>query len=363
MRRIQPWVGLFVFFILCYAAMAQELTVGKDKRKYIPPDKIVFREDFSRCPVGEPPAGFEKVSGAGECVKLESQIWIAPASDGDYRVYKKLNLGRDEFSVEFDYLPYQDMSGAIGPKFIFRFLESRGTAWDKAKPPYDLEINGTYNMCVFKLERTGKIGERKNCHRKKVHVILQVRRGQLRVYVDGKRLSMVPFELTSGEHISGFELMFVGDTRKYGELVSRIKVGKYTTVEEKPRPEKLGIEVQETAQGIKFTVPEKILFDFNRFFLKKEAKEALHLVAEVLRERPYKKVLIIGYTDNVGSDEYNLRLSLQRAQSVADYLIYVEGIDCNRMRIEGRGKANPVADNSTEEGRAKNRRVEIVILE
>ncbi len=341
-------------------ALAQELVTGA-RRTFVPAEKILFEEDFSRCPVGEPPAGFDKVTGAGECVKLGDQIWIAPATDDDYRVYKKLDLGDDEFSIEFDYLPYQDMRGAIGPKLVFRLLESRGAAWDQARPHHDLHIYGAYNTCHFKLENVGRIGEIKNCHKKKIHIAIQVRRRQLRVYAEGKRLTVVPFDVTHGEHVSGFELMFVEDTRKYGELVGHVRAGRYTRGEERPNPERLGIRVQETPGGTKLVIPEKVLFDFNRFFLKPEAKEALHVVAGMLKEQPGEGIRIVGYTDNVGSDPYNLRLSLQRAQSVADYLIYVEGISRKRIKIEGKGKANPVADNSTEEGRAQNRRVEIVI--
>ncbi len=355
----KPLLSVFALLALLTFVVAQELKTGGNK-KFVPGDKVLFFEDFSSCPVGEPPMGFDKVIGAGECVKYGNQMWIAPATDGDYRLYKKINLGTDEFSIEFDYLPYQKMDGAVGPQLIFRFLESRGNEWDKAKPPYDIKVYGSYNSCGFYLENVGKIGNKiKNCFRKKVHIAIQVRRHQLRVYANGKRLISVPFNLTKNEQISGFEFMFVEDTNKYGEFISNIKVSKYSKKEEKPKPEQLGIKVEKITGGTKLTIPEKVLFDFNKFFLKPDAKKALHVVAEILKEHPEKKILITGYTDNIGSDAYNLKLSLQRAQSVADYLIYVEGIDLSRIKIEGKGKANPVADNSTEEGRAKNRRVEI----
>ncbi|RLB81109.1 MAG: hypothetical protein DRH15_06975 [Deltaproteobacteria bacterium] len=340
--------------------LGQGLVTGSSK-PFVPPDNILFEKNFSQCPVGDLPQGFDKVNGAGECVKYENKIWIAPASDDDYRLYKRIDLGKDEFSIEFDYLPYQDMRGAIGPKFIFRLLESKGQAWDQAKAPCDLEISGYYNKCGFKLEGVGKIEELGNCHRKSIHVAFQVRRKQLRIYVNGKRLTVAPFRLSPKEHVSGFELMFVGDTNKYGALITGIRVGKYRKAEERPSPEKLGITMESTDQGTKLTIPEKVLFGFNEFFLKPEAKKALDLVAQILNQKSGKKILIVGYTDNVGSDQYNLRLSLQRAQSVADYLIYVGGVNKQRIKIEGKGKADPVADNSTEEGRAKNRRVEITI--
>ncbi len=354
---------LLIFWVISMLpsiVWAQGLVTGESKT-FVPGDKILFEEDFSRCPVGDPPMGFDKVTGAGECVKYGDQIWIAPATDGDYRLYKKLDLGTDEFSIEFDFLGYQDSGGAIGADFLFRLLESKGKAWDQARLPYDLQIHDTYHGYSFWLEGVGGIGRLEKFNKKKVHVAIQVRRHQLRVYANGKRLTVVPFNVTSGEHVSGFELMFYDDTNKYGALITNIRVAKYTSAEERPQPEKLGIKVEKTSDGTKLTIPERVLFDFNKFFLKPEAREALHLVAQILKEDPGKKILVVGYTDNIGSDEYNLRLSLQRAQSVADYLIYVEGIENHRMKIEGRGKSDPIADNSTEEGRAKNRRVEIVI--
>ncbi len=357
---MKRFLTIILIFFIPSLTLGQELVTGA-KKTFVPADKVLFKEDFSSCPVGEPPTGFDKVTGSGECVKFGNQIWIAPATDGDYRLYKKLDLGTDEFSIEFDFLGYQDASGAVGADFLFRLLESRGSDWDKAKPPYDLQIHDNYNGYSFWLEGVGKIGRLEKFHKKKVHVAIQVRRHQLRVYANGKRLTVVPFNLTPGEHISGFEFMFYDDTNRYGALVSNISVGKYTSEEEKPDPEKLGITIQKTNQGTRLSIPEKVLFNFNQFFLKPEAREALHLVAEMLKKEPEKNVLITGYTDNIGSDQYNLQLSLQRAQSVADYLIYVEGIKNNRIKIEGKGKANPVADNSTEQGRAKNRRVEIMI--
>ena len=101
--------------------------------------------------------------------------------------------------------------------------------------------------------------------------------------------------------------------------------------------------MKETKTGAELMIPEKVLFDFNKFVLKPEAKEALDVVADVIKDGNYKMVEVIGYTDNIGSDEYNLKLSLQRAQSVADYLMYCENIDPGKIKIEGKGKADPIA--------------------
>ncbi len=351
--------GIFFTSLL----MAGGLVTGASKMRFEPGDKVLFERDFHECPVGEAPEGFDKFSGAGECVKYEDHIWLAPSTNNDFRVYKKLDLGEGDFSIEYDILIHQDIGGALGPKVILRLLEGDEKEWDKAKLPHDVEAVGYYHRCGIYLEKVGRVAEIPGADKKKIHIAIQVRRKQLRVFADGKRLISVPFALSPGKHVSGFEWLWVDDTNAYGALLTNIRVAKYTKKEAKPTPEKLGIGVKKTAEGYKLTVPERVLFDFDKFILKPEAKEALASVGEFVRSHHSKKVVVTGYTDNRGSDAYNLRLSLQRAQSVADYLIYCEKIDPGLFEIEGRGKADPVASNATEEGRSKNRRVEIRIVE
>jgi outer membrane protein OmpA-like peptidoglycan-associated protein len=105
-----------------------------------------------------------------------------------------------------------------------------------------------------------------------------------------------------------------------------------------------------------------IYFDFNQATIKPESKPALDGAAKILKDNPTIKVEIQGHTDSVGSSDYNLKLSDRRAQSVVNYLVQNYGIDVNRLTSRGYGKAMPIADNSTAEGRALNRRVEFKIL-
>lgn len=115
--------------------------------------------------------------------------------------------------------------------------------------------------------------------------------------------------------------------------------------------------LQETEKSIKLN---NIYFDFDKYDLKSESFGELDRIYKFLTSNPNIKIEISAYTDSKGSDEYNLNLSQKRAQSVVNYLIG-KGIDADRLIAKGYGKANPVADNSTEEGRALNRRVEMKI--
>ncbi|HJU09496.1 MAG TPA: OmpA family protein [Candidatus Binataceae bacterium] len=102
-----------------------------------------------------------------------------------------------------------------------------------------------------------------------------------------------------------------------------------------------------------------VRFDFNRYNIRPEDAAVLDEAAATLKENPGVKVDVNGYTDAVGSAAYNLRLSQKRAEAVADYL-EKDGISADRLEPHGYGKTDFVATNSTSEGRAQNRRVELV---
>jgi outer membrane protein OmpA-like peptidoglycan-associated protein len=104
----------------------------------------------------------------------------------------------------------------------------------------------------------------------------------------------------------------------------------------------------------------KVLFDFNKAVLKPEATRQLGVVLQALKEQPTLKTVIVGHTDGIGSDAYNMKLSQQRADSVATYLAQ-NGVSKQSIRTEARGKRQPIASNATAEGRAQNRRVEITL--
>ena len=104
-----------------------------------------------------------------------------------------------------------------------------------------------------------------------------------------------------------------------------------------------------------------IFFDFDKATLRPESKAELERVYTILTENPRMKVRIAGHTDNIGSDEYNQRLSEARAKAVYDYLVS-RGISADRLSYIGYGKSRPIDTNETSEGRQKNCRVELEII-
>ena len=121
------------------------------------------------------------------------------------------------------------------------------------------------------------------------------------------------------------------------------------------------IEGQQTERGLLVTLGD-VLFAFNKADLSAQAAPRLDKLANFLKQFPERKLLIEGYTDSVGSDSYNQELSERRAQAVRDALVQ-RGVDTSRITARGYGKSYPVAENGSPEGRAMNRRVEIVIAD
>jgi OmpA-OmpF porin, OOP family len=105
---------------------------------------------------------------------------------------------------------------------------------------------------------------------------------------------------------------------------------------------------------------EGIYFDTNKSVLKPESDKAIGEIAKLLKADPALKLYVVGHTDNVGTLEANLKLSLDRADAVVATLVRTHAVAATRLKAHGSGPVAPVASNDTEDGRAKNRRVELV---
>jgi len=111
----------------------------------------------------------------------------------------------------------------------------------------------------------------------------------------------------------------------------------------------------------KVTYAADAFFDFDKAVLKPEGKAKLDDLVDKVKGINLEVIIAVGHTDSVGADTYNQKLSVRRAEAVKAYLVS-KGIEKNRVYTEGKGEKQPVADNKTAEGRAKNRRVEIEVV-
>ena len=139
------------------------------------------------------------------------------------------------------------------------------------------------------------------------------------------------------------------------DLISSVERKTYTPVEQ-PVEQAVVPEVKQE----KINLQAETLFDFDKYFLRPAGKAALDELASKMELIDLELIIATGHTDSIGTDAYNMALSFRRANAVKAYLVS-KGIDAERIKVDGRGKREPIATNKTREGRQLNRRVEIVV--
>jgi len=110
----------------------------------------------------------------------------------------------------------------------------------------------------------------------------------------------------------------------------------------------------------KITLNADTYFDFDKYNLKPEGKKALDALVAEMKINQVEEVIVVGHTDSIGTEAYNQKLSERRAKTVADYLVS-KGVPAAKIKAFGKGESQPIADNRTKAGRAKNRRVEVTV--
>ena len=177
--------------------------------------------------------------------------------------------------------------------------------------------------------------------------------------VNTKMTSEIPMDSTTGNYVTvaPFNNDYIMTVKKEGYVYETRYISQHDSIYSTPA--RLDVEIQPIELNKSYRIND-IYFGFNSFDLTQESKLVLDQLIEFLTDNLPIFIQIQGHTDNIGNDADNLRLSENRAKSVYNYLI-TKGISSNRLTYKGFGKAMPVADNSTEEGRAKNRRTVFII--
>ncbi|EGF33931.1 Outer membrane protein A precursor [Oxalobacteraceae bacterium IMCC9480] len=143
-----------------------------------------------------------------------------------------------------------------------------------------------------------------------------------------------------------------------GEIAKPVPVA---VVAPAPAPAPAPVVVPPAPVSEKVTFAADAFFDFDKSVLKPDGKAKLDDLASKLQGMNLEVIIAVGHTDSVGSDAYNQKLSVRRSEAVKAYLVS-KGIEANRVYTEGKGEKQPVADNKSAAGRAKNRRVEIEVV-
>ncbi len=330
---------------------------------FIPGSTVIFEDNFEQDALGDFPAKWN-TNGSGKIVTIDhvGGKWLDVVHNSivnpvlDKALPENCTIEFDLFlqaqgelstpHIHFGLTPVRDILKEdlyYRDKFfvnVFRYAESDGKGVE-----YGLkEIIG--NKSDFPL--TSYVN-------KVLHVSMAVNKTRIRVYFGETKLIDLPRALTPEMRNNFFfNNVYVIPASQLGLLVSNIRIAAAET-------DARSLLIKDLMEKGK-AVTSDILFDVDKDIIKKESFAVIDQFGAALQKNASLKIRIIGHTDGDGAAAYNLELSKKRAAAVKEYLMINHNVDGSRIVTDGKGATQPVADNNTESGKSKNRRVEFIKL-
>ncbi|WP_282135448.1 OmpA family protein [Seonamhaeicola maritimus] len=320
------------------------------KYNFVPGDHIIFEDDLTVEESGEFPSRWDLFQGTAEnaslgsnnIINFENRAIITPLMDKD-------DYLPEAFTIEFDAY-FEDVPGTW-QSYRLRFWEGQhhlSVSREENYHPLHIQNNGA----KFQIRAKGK--DRKyngegDQFKENIpgwrHVAIAFNKRTLKVFLDQHRVLNIP-NLNLKPAIVSIE----GYSYRDGiRAIKNIRIAEG------------GKKLYDRVMSEGKFVTRGILFDVNKASIKKESMGVLNQVAKMMNQHADMNFRIEGHTDGDGANDYNLQLSQKRADAVKAALISL-GIDASRLQTKGMGETAPVADNSTAEGKANNRRVEFIKL-
>jgi len=322
------------------ASIAEDMTLYT-KYDFVPGNKVIFYDDMKDDEEGEFPYRWNLDRGVYEVVRLGEEFWIMCTNEGSIRPKMPDAPLPPQYTVELEFYD-------SGPEFSANCFDI-----------YWVDSNGQ-NIAVFEeygghtvLKIRGKQLANKILSSKLtkgVHTIrIMATKRSIKCYVDEERVANVP--KVENFNPVGFRLY----QRPYNDP-------KNPTLFRGFRFAEGGKSMREQLDETGKIITHGILFDTDSYTIKAESFKTLREIGKLLQDDPDLRLSIEGHTDSDGSDEHNLTLSQNRANSVRDYLIATYNIKPDHLEAKGWGESKPIDTNKTAEGKANNRRVELVKL-
>lgn len=336
MLRLSTLLGAVL--LLTAATVYAQTTKAYANYDFIAGDQVLFEDDFLATPDGEFPAQWKLINGQAVVNRVKGDPALV-ITDGSYgqvapRIKTEQYLGTS-FTVELDFTFIEDASGA----FVF-FGDKEG---DFARSVHVDMDGSTYSDYFPETSLSGRYnGEQDGFAQNWHHLAIAYKDKQMKVYVDQFRTLVIPdcefapLALRLGGHNgSTFKNVKVANGSGMYMLEQLYKDGKIVT--------------------------HGILFDVNKATIKPQSQGVLNQMAKLIATDKNLKLSIEGHTDSDGSDAANMTLSEARANAVKAAMVEL-GADASRLTTKGWGESKPIDANTTNEGKANNRRVEFVKL-
>jgi OOP family OmpA-OmpF porin len=353
--------------------LAKETLKVSSKYDFIPGTEILYYDDFNQETIGELPGSWN-TNGTGEVVSLEKHAgrWLRLHNPFMYLTGNTKELSGD-YTAEFDVIMQLKNNGWMYPTFSFGFFASGGELSTDNKFLKEYNKNAALSATLYPAENSDSkvllesfskgqayfTSEPKNCgeidkyYGQPIHIALQVQKQRFRMWINDSKVFDIPRGIDTAYKMN--QLFFkIGQTNykedQYGIYITNIKAA--TGLPDTRR---------RLLEDGKFSTAG-ILFDLNSAAIKPESYGILKEIAAALKENPSHNVKITGHTSSDGDDNDNMELSKKRADAVKEALVNDFSVNAAGLETAGKGETQPVADNTTKEGKAANRRVEFTKL-
>lgn len=320
------------------------------KFDFVPGQRVLFYDDLAPEELGEFPSRWGLTSGVFEIAKVGADPWIMCSARG--RIYPKINVNQlpEKYTVEFKFLNRTSVfTGAHHVELVLLNADGYSAArlhlFTNTKAYFYMQDDKGTERAIS--DKQLSPGFAKGIH----DIRLMVTKSSVKCYIDNDRVVNAP--RTAGFVPVSFALDFHADD---GDFVKdKFFFGDFRFAEG-------GKSMREQLEDSGKIVTHGIYFDVNSSVIKGESYKTLADIGQMLTDDVALKLLIEGHTDSDGNDAANMTLSQKRAESVRQYLIDTYKIDAERLQAKGLGESRPIDANTTPEGKANNRRVELVKL-
>ncbi|RHO70744.1 OmpA family protein [Parabacteroides sp. AF48-14] len=319
------------------------------KSDFVAGDVVIFEDNVTQEQLGEFPSMWDLREGVADvvtingekCINLQKDTEITPLMKDGYAYLT------DEFTVELDFFNYGEERYELNDDYTLYFYQGEGTntrAFDiNLRPSPSREtLELTWNWSVGDDRRRGET-EISNLGREVFNrLAISFNKRALKVYIDGVRYANVP-NVTKPDW---FLIKHYGYSEN-AAFIKNVRIAKGAV----PLYDRMMTDGKFITYGI--------TFDVGKSTIKPESMGEINRIVKLMQDNPDLKFSVEGHTDSTGNEATNQTLSDARSKAVVDKLVEM-GIAADRLTSSGKGQSNPIADNGTDEGRAKNRRVEFV---